>query len=103
MSNILDELSIISFVRHHFSVNVPAHDNSILIASAQKPPINSHTDLLSGTRDLSFSLGLQLHPHFVYPSSEGSDESAHLRRLVKAFDIRQYDKYQNSMCWRINM
>ena len=103
MSNILDELSIISFVRHHFSVNVPALENSILIASPQKPPLNSHANLFRGAMGLSFSLGLHRHPYLVYPSSEGTDESAHLRRLIRAFDVRQYDKYQNSMRWRINM
>ena len=33
-------------------------------------------------RDLNFGLSLHLHPYFVCASSEGSGESAHVRRLA---------------------
>ena len=40
-------------------------------------------DLFSGTIDLNFGLSPQLlHPYFVYARSEGSGETAHVRRLV---------------------
>ena len=35
----------------------------------------------------------------IYANSEGSLESAYLRRLASAFGTRQYDKYHNPMCW----
>ena len=37
---------------------------------------------LTGAIGLYFGLRLHLHPYFVYASSEGSDESAHMRRLT---------------------
>ena len=42
---------------------------------------------------LNFRLNLHLHPYFVYSSSKGSGESAHLPRLTRAFVARQCDKY----------
>ena len=45
----------------------------------KKPPLNAYANLSSGARGLNFSLiNLHLHPDFVYPNIEGSDESAHL-------------------------
>ena len=38
-----------------------------------------------------------LHLCFMYASSEGSGDTAHLHRLVWAFSSRRYDGYQN--CW----
>ena len=50
----------------------------VLIAIAQKPPINVHADVLSETRGLKFGLSLHLHPYNVYMITEGSGESAHI-------------------------
>ena len=44
---------------------------------------------------LNFDLSLNLHPCFVYESSKGPGETAHMLRLVGAFAIRICDKYQN--------
>ena len=51
-------------------------------------------------KGLSFGLCLHLHPYFVYTSSDGSGESAHMRRLPRAFTARWWD-YQNLMHWPI--
>ena len=54
----------------------------VLIAYAHKPTITSHSDISSGARSLNFGLSLDLHPYFVYASSEDSGVSAHVRRLT---------------------
>ena len=65
------------------------------MAYAQTPLMNAHTDVFSGDRGLKFGLSLHLYPYFLYASSEGSGESAHMRRLAWAFTARWYDKYRN--------
>ena len=66
-----------------------AHKILVLITSVQKPPINVHAGVSIADSGRNFGLGLHLHSYFVYASIEGSDESAHLRRLVRAFVARQ--------------
>ena len=46
----------------------------MLIAYAQKPPLNSYADISSGARGLNFGPSLQLHPCFVNVSSKGPDK-----------------------------
>ena len=89
----------------------PAHENLVLIAYA--PPTtkkkqknkkkNAHADVSSLVKSLKFNLGLHLHPYFVHASSEGAFESVLMRRLNRAFVVRQCGKYQNLMCWPINV
>ena len=43
---------------------------------------NTHSQLSSGVRGLVLFLSLRLLPYDVYASKEGSDETAHMRRLV---------------------
>ena len=71
----------------------------VLIAYAQKPPINAHTDVSSSARGLNLGQSHYLHLYFVYMSRECSGESVHLPRLVCAFVAWQCDKYQNHTCW----
>ena len=54
----------------------PVHKISVLIAYAQKPPLNSHADLYSRDRSLHFGPSLHLHSNFVYASSKGSSQTA---------------------------
>ena len=54
----------------------------------------------SGARCL-FGRTLRLLPHFMCANSEGSGETARMRRLAWAFACRLYDKYHNLMCWLI--
>ena len=72
-----------------------------LTAHAQKPPLNAYSDVSSGTRSLNFGLGLHLHPYFMHASSEGSDETAHVRSLVRALASRRCNKYHKLVCWSI--
>ena len=57
---------------------VPAHKILVLIAYVQMPPLN----ISSRASSLYFHLSLPLLPYFAYVRSEGSDESAQIRRLV---------------------
>ena len=41
----------------------------ISLSCKQKPTINTHADVSSGTRGLNFCLSLHLYPYFVYASS----------------------------------
>ena len=43
----------------------PAHEILVLLANAQKLPLNAHADLSGETRDLWFGLSLHLLPYFV--------------------------------------
>ena len=49
----------------------------MLIAYAQKPPLNTHVDVFTRVRGLNFSLSLSLHPNCVLTNGKGSGESAH--------------------------
>ena len=59
----------------------PAHEFLVLIAYAQTLHFNAFADVSSSARGLKFCLRFHLYPYFVYTSTKGSDESAHLRRL----------------------
>ena len=69
----------------------------LVIACAQKPHFNGLADIFSEARGIKF--GLRLHLCCVYASTEGSAESAQLRRLARTFDAQHYDKFQNCICW----
>ena len=62
------------------------------------PPLNIHADVTSGAKGLDFTLSLHPHPYIVRANSEGSGESAHVRRLDRAFVAGQRVKY-HLMCW----
>ena len=51
-----------------------------MIAYAQMPLMNAHTDISSEVGGSKFGLSLHIHPYFVYASSEDSAESVHKRR-----------------------
>ena len=57
------------------------HKISVLIAYAQKPPINTRADVSSVARDLNFGLSLLL-PYFVRARDETSDKTARMHRLM---------------------
>ena len=61
---------------------IAKHEIVVLIAHAQKLPLNAQVDVSSGARGLKFGTSLYIHTYFVYASSEGSGESAHVRRLT---------------------
>ena len=55
----------------------------------------------SGARCLIFRLTLRLLPYFMCANSEGSGETAGMRRLPWAFVGRLCDKYHNLISWLI--
>ena len=54
-----------------------------------------------GVRCLIFGRTLRLLPYFMCANSEGSGETARMRRLAWAFVGRLCDKYHNLMSWLI--
>ena len=60
------------------------------------PPVNDHTDVSSEARCQIICLSLNLHPYFVFASSQGSGEFAHMRKLTWAFVARKLWLVQNS-------
>ena len=46
------------------------------------PLINVHADVSSGARYLQFGLTLHLQLYFMYASSEGAGEFAHMHKVV---------------------
>ena len=59
-----------------------------------------HVKPSSGIRCLIFGWSLRLLSYFTCANSEGSGETAHMRRLAWAFAGRLCDKYHNLMSWR---
>ena len=53
----------------------------------------------SGARCLIFGRTLRLRPYFMCANSEGSGETARMRRIAWAFAGRLCDKYHNLMSW----
>ena len=62
---------------------------------AQMLLIKAQAGVSNKARGLNFGIDLYLHPYFVNASSEGSGESAHMRRLAWAVAVREYGKYWN--------
>ena len=54
----------------------------------------THAQPFRGARDLAFCLKVPLDSLFVWASSEGSGETARMRRLAWTFAARIGDKYQ---------
>ena len=61
------------------------HEISVLIAYAQKSPLNARVS--NSPRGLIFGLSLHLYPYFVYANSEGSGVSVHMLILDKSSDF----------------
>ena len=64
-------------------------------------PSNVHVQPLIRVRDVALSLKLPLTPFVMWANSEGSGESAQMRRLAWAFAVGLCDKYPFLMCWLI--
>ena len=63
---------LVAMVREHKTTYI--HEILVLIAYAQKLPINTHADASSGARVLNFSQSIHLHPYFENANSKGSGE-----------------------------
>ena len=59
----------------------PAHKLMVLITYTQKPPTKALAEVSSWARGLNFGLSILQLPYFAHASSEGSNETAHMRRL----------------------
>ena len=56
--------------------------------------VTAHAQSFRGARDLAFCLKVPLDSLLVWASSEGSGETARIRRLAWTFAARIGDKYQ---------
>ena len=56
--------------------------------------LTAHVQTFRGARDLAFCLKVPLDSLLVWASSEGSGETARMRRLARTFAARIGDKYQ---------
>ena len=56
--------------------------------------LTAHAQPFKGARDLAFCLKVPLDSLLVWASSEGSGETARMRRLAWTFAARIGDKYQ---------
>ena len=63
--------------------------------------LNTHAQPSSGAKCLIFGRTFRLFPYFMCANSEGSSETARMRRLALAFAGRLCDKYHNLMSWLI--
>ena len=59
--------------------------------------LTAHAQLFRGARDLAFCLKVPLDSLLVWASSEGSGETARMRRLAWTFAARIGDKYRNRL------
>ena len=59
--------------------------------------LTAHAQLFRGARDLAFCLKVPLDSLLVWASSEGSGETARMRRLAWTFAARICDKHQNRL------
>ena len=70
--------------------------------------LTEHAQPFRGARDLAFCLKVPLDSLLVWASSEGSGETARMRRLAWTFAARIGDKYQirltrsNCVIWNLN-
>ena len=65
-------------------------------AYVHAPPLYVYADVSSGAKRSRFSSGSSsLHPYFLFASSEGSGEYAHLSLCYSTMS----DKNQNPMSW----
>ena len=62
----------------------PAREVLVHVGYARMPIINAHVDVSREATciGLKFGMSCYLYPSFMYASSEGSDESAHMHSLT---------------------
>ena len=58
---------------------------------AKKPLLNAHANVSKRAEGLHVSVSLSLLPYFMYTSNGGSDETAHMRSLARAFTAHRCD------------
>ena len=77
-----------------YSLNEPCQANLCLRAFRHDKFLTAHAQPFRGARDLAFCLKVPLDSLLVWASSEGSGETAWMRRLAWTFAARIGDKYQ---------
>ena len=89
-------------MRHcEVSIFEPAHATTVLHARALSQHLSVNAMSFTGARHLEFPPNPELLPYFVCANSEGSGESAHMRRLTWAFTAHICNKFQNRLNWYV--
>ena len=92
-------------IRHcHNDCTILAPSSEFVSSSIPSWQISTaHAQTFRGARDLAFCLKVPLDSLLVWASSEGSGETARMRRLAWTFAARIDDKYQirlaRPICW----
>ena len=78
----------------HLIVNWAAPSEFVSSSIPSWQTLTAHAQPFRGARDLAFCLKVPLDSLLVWASSEGSGETARMRRLAWTFAARIGDKYQ---------
>ena len=76
----------------------PAHKISVLIAYAQKPPLDTYADLSSVDRSLNFGPSLHLRSNFVYACNKGSGKIADVQAHLSLLLTNALSTFKNRVC-----
>ena len=87
------KIKLLPFVNH--KKNICAASSEFVSSSIPSWQISTaHAQPFRGARDLAFCLKVRFDSLLVWASSEGSGETARMRRLAWTFAARIGDKYQ---------
>ena len=88
-------------MQRFISLNEPSHEIMVLFVLCKLIVCNAYAQPSNGARCLIVGRTLRLLPYFMCANSEGSGETARMRRLARAFAGRLYDKlkYHNLTIW----
>ena len=91
-STFMSQWSIIEVC--YSSINWAASSEFVSSSIPSWQTLTAHAQPFRGTRELAFCLKVSLDSLLVWASSEGSGETARMRRLAWTFAARIGDKYQ---------
>ena len=80
----------------HLCTSTPVRVILVLIAYAQKSPLNAHVDVSNEDIALKFGLNLHLYQFFGYVSTEGPGEHAHIPSMPESSMLKNSISTTNS-------
>ena len=69
----------------------PAHEILVLVANAQKPPLNTQNEVSSWSSDLIFDLSFHLYPYFVHQYTRAAKVLANTHICAGSFVYSMLD------------
>ena len=94
MLNIIPQWGVIILATTATIVNLAPSSKFVYSSIPSWQILTAHAQPLKGARDLAFCLKVPLDSLLVWVSSEGSGETARMRRLAWTFAARIGDKYK---------